>query len=114
MILKIRDIHKKHTPVSESLFKKVALKFFILKILQYRYFSVIIAKFLRIAFGIEHRWLLPTWPCYVLWMIYELIASSSSAVSYARLSIITTLQLRVSKYKRENDKHKRLLSVVPT
>ena len=39
---------------------KVALKFFIKKRLQRKYFPVDIAKFLRTAFVIEHWWLLST------------------------------------------------------
>ena len=41
-------------PLLELLFKKVALKFFIKKRLQQRYFPVNIAKILRTAFVIEH------------------------------------------------------------
>ena len=51
-LLKIRHIYKK-TPVLESLFNKVALKFFIEKRLQRRYFPVKIAKFLRTVFVIR-------------------------------------------------------------
>ena len=39
-----------------------------------------IAKFLRIAFVTEHRWLLSTWPYYMPWLINELIAFSSWAI----------------------------------
>ena len=53
-----RNIRKK-TPVFESIFNKVALKFFIKKRLQH-YFPVNIAKFLKATFVIEHRWLLST------------------------------------------------------
>ena len=52
--------HKK-TPVFESLFNKVPLKFFIKKRLQRRYFPVNIAKCLRTAFVIDHQQLLSTW-----------------------------------------------------
>ena len=41
-------------------FKKVAFKFFIRNGLQHKYFSVDLAKVLRTAYGIEHRWLLST------------------------------------------------------
>ena len=34
-------------------------------------------EFLRTAFVIEHRWLLLTWPYFILWMINELITFSS-------------------------------------
>ena len=60
--------------VLESRFIKVALKFFIKKRLKHRYFPVNIAKFLRTDFATEARWLLSTWPCYILWMINELVA----------------------------------------
>ena len=61
------------TPVLESLFHKVALKFFIKKRLRCRYFPVNMAKFLRIASVMEYWWLLSTWPYYVPWMINVLI-----------------------------------------
>ena len=44
----------------ESLFNIDALKYFIEKRLQLRYFPGVIAKFLRTAFVIEQRWLLST------------------------------------------------------
>ena len=47
--------NRKKTPVSESLFNKVGLNFFIKKRPQHRYFPVNIAKFLRTAFVTEHR-----------------------------------------------------------
>ena len=40
--------------------ENLALKFFIKKRLQRRYFPKDIAKFLRTAFAIEHLWLLST------------------------------------------------------
>ena len=91
--------------------KKVILKFFIRKRLQHKYFFVNIAKFFKTAFVVGHRWLLSSWPYKILWMIYELIAFSSCAMSYAHVSIITNLQLGLSKYKRENDKQKCLLMI---
>ena len=63
----------------ESLFNKTALKFFIEKRLQHRYFPVNI-KLLGVAFVVENWWLLSTWLDYILWMINELIASSSRAM----------------------------------
>ena len=61
VLLKFRKIHRK-TPVLKSLFNKVAGLGcnFVRKRLQKRCFRVIIAKFLRTAFFIEHlQWLLP-------------------------------------------------------
>ena len=83
-------MHKK-TPVLESLFKKVALKFFIKNRLKHRYFHMNIAKFFRTDFVIEHRWLPSTLPYYIRRMIYGLIAFSLCAMSYARVSIIPNL-----------------------
>ena len=41
----------------------------------------------------------------------ELIAFSSCAMPRARVSFITSLQLRVNRYKTENDKQKCLLII---
>ena len=51
MILKIPQYSQENTCVGMS-FSKIALKFFIKKRLQHRYFPVNIAKFLRTAFVI--------------------------------------------------------------
>ena len=57
--LKNSTIERKHLCLSLFLIK-FALKFSIKKKLQRRYFPVNIAKFLRSAFVIEHRWMLST------------------------------------------------------
>ena len=88
----------------ESLFNKVALKFFIKKRFQHRYFPVNIARFLRRAFVIKHQWLLSTWPYFILWMINDFIKFSSCAMLKACVSIITKLHLQINRYKRENKK----------
>ena len=54
VILKIPQYSQEST-VFESLCNKVALKFFIKKRLQHRYFPVNIAKILRTAFVIKHQ-----------------------------------------------------------
>ena len=46
-------------------------------------------------------------------MINELIALSSCVMSKVHVSIITNLQLRINRYKRENDKQKCLLIMIP-
>ena len=43
---------------------------------------------------------------YVLWLINELIAFSSCGMLKARFYIVTNLQLRINRYKRENGKQK--------
>ena len=54
MFFKAGNIHKK-TRVLESLFNKVAIKFFIKQRLKHKYFPVNIAKFLKTAFVKEYR-----------------------------------------------------------
>ena len=103
--------YSQENSVMESLFKKVALKFFIKKRLQHRYFPVTNAKFLRTAFVIEHQWLFSIWPYYILWMIYELITFSVYTMSYGHVSTVTDLQLWINQYKKENDKQKCLLMI---
>ena len=87
------------------------MKLFIKKKLQHRYIPLNIAKFLRTAFVMEHRWLLSTWPYYTLRMAYEFIAFSSYAMTKVRVSIITNL-LRTNRYNRENGKQRCLLMIL--
>ena len=47
--------YSQETPMLETLFTKVALKLFIKKRLQYRYFPMNFGKSLRTAFVIGHR-----------------------------------------------------------
>ena len=72
---------------------------FIKKRFQHRYFPVNIVTFLKRVFVIKAQWLLLIWPSYILWMINELIALSSCAMSQARVSIIINLQLQINRYK---------------
>ena len=87
-ILKIPQYSQENTCVGVW-FSESFLKFFIKKRLQHRYFPVNITKSLRTTFVIENRRLLSTWPYYIFkwyvipmtWMINELIAFSSCAMS---------------------------------
>ena len=80
-------IHMK-TPVLEAFLNKVSLNFFIKKRLQYRHFSVNIAKFLRTAFDIEYRWLLSTWPYYILWMIIVFSSCSHNVLCCKHVALL--------------------------
>ena len=64
-----------------------------------------IVKFLRVDLVIEHRWLVSSWPYYILWLIIELIAFSScarvSSACFCCNKFATT-----NKHKKENDKQK--------
>ena len=75
-----------------------ALKFFIEKRLQHRYFKY--CKTFKKGFC--YRTLLSTWPYYLLCMINEHIAFKSCAMSQGHVSIKRNLQLRINIYKREN------------
>ena len=84
----------------ESLYNTVALKFFIKKKLNQRYFPVNTAKFLKSAFVTEHRRLLSTWSYHILWLINEQ-SRSHHVLCRKRVSIITDLLLRIIRYKEK-------------